>query len=81
MTNDGALSAVTAEPFSAAVSQLHELISGCNGMAFLIGAGCSRCAGLPLTKELTDMVLGDAEVDCRSKKNSCRGENYIYRSY
>ena len=68
MTNNGALSAVTAEPFSAAVSQFHDLISGCNGMAFLIGAGCSRCAGLPLTKELTDKVLGDAEVDCRSKK-------------
>ena len=62
------LSAVTAEPFSAAVSQLHELISGCDGIAFLIGAGCSRCAGLPLTKELTDKVLNDVAVDCLSKR-------------
>ena len=68
MANTGELSAVTAEPFSAAVSQFHELISGCDGMAFLIGAGCSRCAGLPLTKELTDKVLEDVEMDCLSKK-------------
>ena len=67
MTNAGEMSAVTTEPFSTAVSQFHDLISGCDGMAFLIGAGCSRCAGLPLTKELTEKVLGDAEVDCLSK--------------
>ena len=68
MTNNLALSAVTAEQFAAAVSQFHDLISGCNSLAFLIGAGCSSCAGLPLTKELTDKVLCDIEVDCRSKK-------------
>ena len=37
-------------------------------MAFLIGAGCSKCAGLPLIKELTESVLSDANVDCRSKQ-------------
>ena len=67
MTNPDEMAAVTTEPFSTAVSQFHDLISGCDGMAFLIGAGCSRCAGLPLTKELTDKVLGDVEVDCLSK--------------
>ena len=67
MANAGEMSAVTTEPFSTAVSQFQDLISGCDGMAFLIGAGCSMCAGLPLTKELTDKVLGDAEVDCLSK--------------
>ena len=67
MTNAGEMSAVTTEPFSTAVSQFYDLVSGCDGMAFLIGAGCSRCAGLPLTKELTDKVLGNAEVDCTSK--------------
>ena len=67
MTSAGDMSAVTAELFSTAVSQFHNLISGCDGMAFLIGAGCSTCAGLPLTKELTEKVLGDAQVDCLSK--------------
>ena len=67
MTNAGEMSEVTTEPFSKAVSQFHHLISGCDGMAFLIGAGCSRPAGLPLTKELTDKVLDDLEVDCLSK--------------
>ena len=36
-------------------------------MVFLIGAGCSRCAGLPLTKELTEKVLVDTDVDSLSK--------------
>ena len=67
MINAGEMSAVTTEPFSTAVSQFHDLISGCDGIAFLIGAGCSRCAGLPLTKELTEKVLGDADVDRLSK--------------
>ena len=67
MTNKNEMSAVTTEPFSTAVSQLRGLISGCDGMAFLIGAGCSKCAGLPLTKELTEKVLGDTEVDGLSK--------------
>lgn len=68
MTNTGELSAITTEPFDTAVSQFQDLISGCDGLAFLIGAGCSKCAGLPLIKELTEMVLNDAAVDCRSKQ-------------
>ena len=67
MTNNGELSAITADPFSSAVSNFRELISSCDSMAFLIGAGCSKCAGLPLTKELTERVLNDAELDCASK--------------
>ena len=68
MTNDGDLSAITAEPFSTALSQFQDLFSGCDGMTVLMGAGCSRCAGLPLIKELTDKVLDDAKVDCLSKE-------------
>ena len=68
MPNDHEPEEFNTESYSAAVSQFHELISGCDGLAFLIGAGCSKCAGLPLTKELTDKVLDDVEVDCLSKK-------------
>lgn len=68
MTNTDELSVVSAEPFSKAVSQFHELINSCDAKAFLIGAGCSKCAGLPLTKELTEKVIADAELDCLSKQ-------------
>ena len=49
------------------VTQFRDLVNGCDGLSFLIGAGCSRCAGLPLTKELTDKVLADPEIDDASK--------------
>ena len=68
MTNSDDLSAVTEGPFSLAVTQFQELIKGCDGLAFLIGAGCSRCAGLPLTKQLTDKVLNESGIDCLSKR-------------
>ena len=68
MTNTDELSVVSAETFSKAVSQFHELINSCDAKAFLIGAGCSKCAGLPLTKELTEKVIADAELDCLSKQ-------------
>ncbi|MCX5782109.1 MAG: SIR2 family protein [Elusimicrobia bacterium] len=50
------LSILKQEPFSDCIKQLEELISQ-NNRVFLLGAGCSRCAGLPLTSELTDKVL------------------------
>ena len=68
MTSAGDLSAMAIEPFSKAISQFHDLISGCDSLTFLIGAGCSKCAGLPLINELTKQVLSDALVD-RSSTN------------
>lgn len=67
MTNAEELSAIGAEPFSNAVSQFQDLISSCSGLTFLMGAGCSKCAGLPLTLELTERVADDHLVDSQSK--------------
>jgi len=50
------LSLLRAAPFSEAVESVEKLLSSSN-RAFLIGAGCSKCAGLPLTSELKDLVL------------------------
>jgi len=51
--------------FSKAVSKLEELlITGPGQLAFLIGAGCSKCVGLPLTNELIKEVK--KEIDGKS---------------
>ena len=67
MTSSDELSAFSAEKFSKAISQFHELLNSCDAKAFLMGAGCSKCAGLPLTKELTEMVIADDGLDVVSK--------------
>ncbi len=61
MTDD--LSAFRVPALAKALDQLGQLLSQSN-LAFLIGAGCSKCAGLPLMAELTEDVrksdrLGD----------------------
>jgi hypothetical protein len=61
------LSVLAEDACSRAVAQLRELIDGCDSLSFLIGAGCSKCAGLPLTKALTDAVLSNPKVDSTSK--------------
>ena len=68
MTINSELSTIATEPFDTAVSKFQDLISGCDGLAFLMGAGCSKCAGLPLINELTENVLNDPIVDCPSKQ-------------
>lgn len=50
-----------------AVSRFENLLNR-SGRAFLIGAGCSKCAGLPLTAELTDSVLASAELKETSRE-------------
>lgn len=60
------LSAVREPPFARAVEKLEELLSQ-GRRAFLIGAGCSKCAGLPLTTELTQQVLGGDALDGTTK--------------
>ena len=68
MTNCDDLSTVNREPFSDALTQFTKLMENRSALAFLIGAGCSKCAGLPLTKELTDWVLASSALDCTSKR-------------
>ncbi|MEW6181729.1 MAG: SIR2 family protein [Bacillota bacterium] len=50
------LSLLNDQSFSDAISELENLMSQ-SDRAFLLGAGCSRCAGLPLTIELTEEVI------------------------
>ena len=66
MTTSDDLSALREKPFSEAVAKFEELLVQ-SGRAFLVGAGCSKCAGLPLTAELTAEVLGSSKLDDTSK--------------
>ena len=52
--------------FATALNDLDDLLTQ-SGKAFLIGAGCSECAGLPLTAELTTKTLASALLDATTK--------------
>lgn len=66
MTAHDDLSALREKPFADAIEKLEKLLAQ-NGRAFLLGAGCSRCAGLPLTAELTDRALSSGMLDDTTK--------------
>ena len=66
MTKPDDLSVLREKPFAEAVEKLEDLLVQ-SGPAFLIGAGCSKCAGLPLTAELTDMAIKSDKLDATSK--------------
>lgn len=65
-------------PFVEAMNKFEELMTQ-SGRVFLLGAGASKCAGVPLTAELTEEVLNskdcqDATKDILKKlKNSFEG--------
>ena len=61
------LSVLREKPFSDAVEKFEELLVQ-SRRAFLIGAGCSKCAGLPLTAELTTIAIQSDELDETSKE-------------
>ena len=60
------LSVLRKRPFAEAVAKFEELLLQ-GRRAFLIGAGCSKCAGLPLTAELTDLAIENEQIDKTSK--------------
>ena len=62
------LSILREEPLSEAITRFTGITNSSNALVFLIGAGCSRCAGLPLMSELTDQVLSADELDQSSKE-------------
>ena len=66
MTTYDELSFLRDKPFSDAVEKFEKLVIQSN-RAFLIGAGCSRCAGLPLTAELTKEVVKSNKL-CETSK-------------
>ena len=68
MTDIDELSVISKEMFSDALAGFLGIMNSSNALAFLIGAGCSRCAGLPLTNELTDKILEDDTLDSPSKE-------------
>ena len=68
MTKVDELSVVNNNSFSEALTRFLGIANSSSALAFLIGAGCSRCAGLPLTNELTDKVLQDDRLDALSKE-------------
>ena len=66
MTERDDLSVLKHEPFQNALLQFEELLLQ-NRPVFLLGAGCSKCAGIPLASELTTHVLQDVGLDEDSK--------------
>lgn len=66
MTEPDDLSTLVEKPFKEAVAKLEGLLAQ-NGRAFLIGAGCSKCAGLPLTAELTQKTLSSDALEDSTK--------------
>ncbi len=64
--SDKGLSFVYENPFNEAIQKLEELLSQ-SGRAFLLGAGCSKCANLPLTAELTQKALESQLLSINSK--------------
>jgi hypothetical protein len=61
------LSVLRKPPFDKAIADLEELMTQ-SGRAFLIGAGCSKCAGLPLMAELTSKSLASAKLNPTTKE-------------
>jgi hypothetical protein len=52
--------------FATALNDLDDLLAQ-SGNVFLLGAGCSKCAGLPLTAELTTKTLASTTLDPTTK--------------
>lgn len=67
MTASDDLSPLREKAFSDAVTKLEELL-GQGKRVFLLGAGASKCAGLPLTADLTTKVLASEKLDAKSKQ-------------
>jgi len=61
------LSPLREAPFQKALNELEDLMIQ-SGRAFMIGAGCSKCAGLPLTAELRSKTLANATLDATTKE-------------
>lgn len=52
--------------FATALDDLDDLLTQ-SGKAFLLGAGCSKCSGLPLTAELTTKTLASTRLDATTR--------------
>src|SRR6266581_1748468 len=61
------LSILKQPAFQKALDEFEDLMTQ-SSRAFLIGAGCSKCAGLPLTAELTTKSLASPILDSTTKE-------------
>lgn len=59
------LSGLKRPAFASALHDLDELLAQ-SGKVFLLGAGCSKCAGLPLTADLTAKTLASSHLDAKT---------------
>ena len=66
MTCKDDLSVLAHEPFVEHVKNLRKLLETRSALTFLFGAGCSKCAGLTLTEELSSKVLSGGMLDKES---------------
>jgi len=60
------LSPLKEPTFATALNDLDDLLTP-SAKAFLIGAGCSKCAGLPLTADLTTKTLVSGKLSATTK--------------
>ena len=67
MTNSDDLTAITETPLSEYLENFQGILNSSDALTFLIGAGCSFCAELPLTNQLAHSVLKSDELDSISK--------------
>ena len=68
MTDFDEIAEVRLEPFRKAVEQFQNLMNSRGALTFLIGAGCSRCAGLPLTSDLFEKVMLNNDINGTTKE-------------
>jgi len=61
------LAALSKAPFDEVVRKF-ETLMGQNNRVFLLGAGCSKCAKLPLMDELTDKVMDSGSLGDTAKR-------------
>ena len=68
MSKPDNLNVVLDAPFREPLNKFLDEFMDHSGRVFLIGAGCSKCAGLPLMEELTQRVLDEIASDSTTSK-------------
>jgi len=59
-------SSLDSPPFLRIIQKLNDLLQQNHQKILLLGAGCSKAAGLPLTSELTDTILGCPTLETKT---------------
>ena len=67
MGNIDELATLRQKPFINKIQHFRNLVVNRQKLVFLIGAGCSKCASLPLISELTHQVMSHPSLNCRAQ--------------